>query len=123
MLIDFHTHIFPDKIAARTLDDLKSGVLKYEKTTAKSHYDGTKSGLISSMTENGVDISIALPIATKPSQTESINTFASAVSDEKVVSFASLHPENEDTDGILQKNKTVRVQRHKTPPGISVCFC
>ena len=105
MIIDFHTHIFPDKIAGKTLDVLKAGVLKYEKTVAKSHYDGTKSGLISSMEKNGVDISVALPIATKPSQTESINTFASAVSDKKIVSFASLHPENEDTDKILQNIK------------------
>ncbi len=105
MLIDFHTHIFPDKIAGRTLDVLKAGVLKYEHKDAKSYYDGTKDGLLASMAENNVDISIALPIATKPTQTESINEFAKNVSCEKIISFASLHPNNENTDEILKKIK------------------
>lgn len=122
MLIDFHTHIFPDKIAGRTLEILKAGVLKCEKTVAESHYDGTMSGLISSMTKNGVDISVALPIATKPSQTESINTFASAVSDEKIVSFASLHPENEDTNRILQKIKQSGFKGIKLHPEFQSAF-
>ena len=122
MIIDFHTHIFPDKIAGKTLEVLKAGVLKYEKTVAQSHYDGTKSGLVSTMESNGVDISVALPIATKPSQTESINTFASAVSDEKIVSFASLHPQNEDTDKILQKIKESGFKGIKLHPEFQSVF-
>ncbi len=105
MLIDFHTHIFPGKIAGRTLDVLKAGALKYGHKEATSYYDGTKDGLLSSMAENGVDLSITLPIATKPTQTESINKFASFVTDNKIVSFASLHPENKDTDTILENIK------------------
>ncbi len=107
MLIDFHTHIFPDKIAARTLEVLKAGIKEYENLDAESFFDGTKSGLLSFMGENSVDISVALPIATKPTQTESINTFAALVSDKKIVSFASLHPENENTDVILESIKRV----------------
>lgn len=105
MLIDFHTHIFPDKIAGRTLDVLKAGALKYEHKEAKSYYDGTKTGLLSFMAENSVDISVALPIATKPTQIDSINTFARSASDKKIISFASLHPENENTDKILENIK------------------
>ncbi|MBQ3021771.1 MAG: amidohydrolase family protein [Clostridia bacterium] len=105
MIIDFHTHIFPDKIATRTLEVLKAGIKEYENLDAEAFFDGTKSGLLSFMEENGVDISVALPIATKPSQTESINTFALSVSDKKIVSFASLHPDNENTDEILENIK------------------
>ena len=46
MLIDFHSHIFPEKIAAKTLDVLKAGVLKYENKKAISYHDGTKDGLL-----------------------------------------------------------------------------
>ncbi len=105
MLIDFHTHIFPDKIAERTLDVLKSGVLKCENVSAVSYFDGTKSGLLEIMDKSGVDISVTLPIATKPTQTESINTFAAHVTDTKIISFASLHPDNNDTDSILENIK------------------
>ena len=105
MLIDFHTHIFPDKIADRTLDVLKAGVLKHEHKNAKSYYSGTRNGLLSLMKESKVDLSVALPIATKPTQTDSINTFALSATDEQVISFASLHPENENTDKILENIK------------------
>lgn len=105
MLIDFHTHIFPDKIAGKTLEVLKAGILKYEHTSAEACYDGTKEGLLSLMAQNGVDISVTLPIATKPAQTDSINEFALSVSGEKIISFASLHPENEDIDKILENIK------------------
>lgn len=105
MLIDFHSHIFPDKIAERTLDVLKAGVLKCEHVEAVSHFDGTKAGLLDAMSNCGVDISVALPIATKPTQTESINTFAKGVTDTKIISFASLHPDNEDVCRILENIK------------------
>lgn len=105
MLIDFHTHIFPDKIATKTLEVLKAGIKEYECLDAESFFDGTKSGLLSFMEENGVDISVGLPIATKPTQTESINAFALSASDKKIISFASLHPDNENTDEILESIK------------------
>ena len=105
MLIDFHTHIFPEKIASGALDVLKAGVLKHENKVAISFYDGTKDGLTCTMQESGVDISVTLPIATKPSQTDSINSYAMSVSCEKIISFASLHPANENTDEILESIK------------------
>ncbi len=122
MLIDFHTHIFPEKIAGKTLEVLKAGILKYEHIEGVAYYDGTKDGLLCSMAENGVDISLALPIATKPSQTDSINNFAASVSDDKIVSFASLHPKNEDTDKILENIKEAGFRGIKLHPEFQECF-
>ena len=67
MIIDFHTHMFPDKIAGRTLDYL-SGIFG-----ASPFADGTYTGLCNSMGKGAVDISIALPAVTKVSQVASIN--------------------------------------------------
>lgn len=61
MIIDFHTHMFPDKIAGRTLDYL-SGIFG-----ASPFADGTYTGLCNSMGKGAVDISIALPAVTKVS--------------------------------------------------------
>lgn len=122
MLIDFHTHIFPNKIASKTLGVLKAGILKYEHTVANSYHDGTKEGLLCSMVENDVDLSVALPIATKTTQTESINSFALSVSDERIVSFASLHPENENTDRILENIKYAGFRGIKLHPEFQRVF-
>ena len=116
MLIDFHTHIFPDKIAERTLEVLKAGALRCEHKETTSHYDGTKAGLLSLMKDSGVDISVALPIATKPTQTESINVFAASVTDKRIISFATLHPQNEDTDKILENIKSAGFKGIKLHP-------
>ena len=52
MIIDFHTHVFPEKIAAATVSALE----KNGNTPAFS--DGTVSGLIGQMQRAGVDISV-----------------------------------------------------------------
>ena len=54
MIIDFHTHIFPDKIAARTIEALEA------KAGLTASTDGTLNGLLASMETAGVDMSVIL---------------------------------------------------------------
>ena len=70
MVIDFHTHTFPDKIAPQTIAALA------EKSGSTPYRNGTLSSLLESMRKNGVDYSVILPVATKPSQVPSINRLA-----------------------------------------------
>ncbi len=102
-MIDFHTHIFPDSVAPRALESLKAGVLRVEGKQAQAFTDGTLAGLEASMKKNGVDVSVVLPIATKPTQTPSINRFAQALQSERVISFYSLHPAQEDWEAVLEE--------------------
>ena len=60
MIIDFHTHTFPDKIAAQTIAYLA------EKGNVKPFRAGTLSSLKESMKRAGVDYSVILPVATVP---------------------------------------------------------
>ena len=55
MIIDFHTHCFPEKIAEKAIEKLSyvSGGLEY-------HTNGTVEGLKKSMQDGGVDISVVL---------------------------------------------------------------
>lgn len=103
MLIDFHTHIFPDKIALRTIEVLKEGIKEISGFDAVNYHDGTLSGLRASMKENGVDVSVVMPIATKVTQSESINRFAKSVQSEDVVSFAGIHPLQEEYERTLDE--------------------
>lgn len=107
MLIDFHTHIFPDAIAPRTIDALISGIIQeqgaeYAQGKTLHFTNATLQGLLDSMEEQNVTQSICLPIVTKPSQTASINRFAEGVRNEKTLSFGSLHPMQEDWAEVLE---------------------
>lgn len=89
-MIDFHTHIFPEQIAEKTIRHLEE--IFHDSARA----NGMKSGLLASMEEAGVDQAIILPVATKVSQFDSINRFALEFRGEKLLSFAGIHPQTED---------------------------
>lgn len=104
MVIDLHTHIFPDKIAEATISALSKNA------NIMAHANGTKNGLIESMRVSGVDISINLPAMTKASQLGSINTFAKCLNEEnhtlpRIISFAGFHPDIENYKEELYKIK------------------
>lgn len=93
MIIDFHTHIFPDKIAGKTIEAL--GTL----AGVQAATDGTLNGLLDSMEKTGIDRSIIMPVVTKPEQFDSVNTFAKKINDMyngKLLSFGGIHPDNEN---------------------------
>lgn len=98
MVIDFHTHVFPPSIAARTMDSLS------QVGGMKPHTDGTKEGLQASMRRDGIDISVVLPVATKPGQFASINSYACELNEEKnLISLGGIHPAMENwRDGIRE---------------------
>ncbi|MBE6762913.1 MAG: metal-dependent hydrolase [Ruminococcaceae bacterium] len=97
MTIDFHTHIFPDKIAPATIAHLeKIGGIP-------AHTNGTAQDLLRSMDEAGIDRSVVLPVVTKPSQFDSINRFAAQINQEhdRLISFGGIHPDNDDIEAKL----------------------
>ena len=87
MKIDFHTHVFPDKLAQRAIPLLS------EKADIKANFDGTVNGLIENMDQNGVDISVVNSIATNEHQMASVNDFAIELSkNNRVIPFGSVFP-------------------------------
>lgn len=113
MIIDFHTHIFPDKIAARSIEQLESA----SGITASTN--GTLQGLLDSMDKNGVDISVIMPVVTKPSQFETVNTFAAKVNETykgKLISFGGIHPDSYDYRTELDRIKELGIQGIKLHP-------
>lgn len=97
MIIDFHTHAFPDALAPRAVKALEDGIERAQGYAAlKPKTDGTVSALRESMRKNGIDKSVVMPIATKPSQHKSINAFAKEITCGGIISFGSIHPRAED---------------------------
>lgn len=105
MYIDFHTHVFPDKIAEKTIPILanKSGV--------KPYTNGTINGLLKEMTRSEIDISVVLPVVTSANQFDSITRFAKEINEtsfpdgKRIISFAGMHPECEDVKGKIRQLK------------------
>lgn len=92
MVIDFHTHAFPDAIAQRAIDSLVTG--------CNGEYmpcsDGTVSGLVNNMDKFGIDISVVQPVITKQSQTKSLNEWASSIQNDRIISFGGIFPHTDD---------------------------
>ena len=103
MVIDFHTHAFPDKIAERALKSLMDGAVRASGTVLTPSTDGTVSGLIKAINESSIDRCVVLPIATNEKQHKSINSFAKSIICDKVFSFASLHPMQDDWEDTLKE--------------------
>jgi len=101
MIIDFHTHTFPDKIAKASIESLseRSGITPYT--------DGTVAGLEKSMKEGEVDLSVILPVVTRPSQFETVNRVAAKLCEEKphLISFGGIHP---DCPNIRKKIREIK---------------
>ncbi|MDO4188451.1 MAG: amidohydrolase family protein [Lachnospiraceae bacterium] len=101
MIIDFHTHTFPEKIAEKALKNLSNT------SRAIPYTDGTVSDRLNSMKKAGIDISINLAVATKASQVEGINDIAIASTSngisEGIIEFGSMHIEYENVKDELKR--------------------
>ena len=92
MIIDFHTHAFPDSLAPRAISSLISAC----GGTLSPVHDGTVTGLIQRMDEYSVDKSVMLPVITKMSQTKTLNEWAASCASERIIPFGAVFPHTDD---------------------------
>lgn len=102
MIIDFHAHIFPAKIAekaSKSIGDFYSFPMEY---------NGTVEQLLSSGSKIGVDYYIVHSTATKAAQVEAINNFIieEAGKHPEFIGFGSIHPDYENFENELKRIKT-----------------
>ena len=94
MIIDFHTHTFPEKIAAGALEKLRAA------SGTVSFTDGTDKALVDSMKTAGIDFSVVLPVATNPAKVAHINEISATLTGKAgLIHFGCMHPECEDIEG------------------------
>ena len=112
MIIDFHAHVFPDKIARKTVDFLA------QKSNNVPAFDGTVEGLKSQMKTAGVTLAVSLPVLTKPEQFDSVLSFAKSINqtEKNIISFAGIHPLCDDIEGKLQQVKDAGIKGVKIHP-------
>lgn len=119
MIIDFHTHTFPDHIASAAIAKMEHMLVKSGEL-ARSKTKGTRASLQASTKESGVDLSVVIPVATSPRQTESINRFAIENNADTqrtgILSFGAIHPDNENYKQILAELKAAGMKGVKFHP-------
>lgn len=98
MIVDLHTHVFPDKIAVSTVKKLE--LLSH----TRSFSDGSAAGLKASMVRAGVDASLVLPVATNPHQVPHVNDSSARMNElgpeTGIYSLGCIHP---DFDGYREE--------------------
>ncbi len=95
MIIDFHCHTFPDKIAQRAIAGMQAN------SHAAVFSEGTVSSLCASMAAAGIEYSVVLPVATNPAKLASMNDSAIALNGKDgIIHFGAVHPmaENWETE-------------------------
>jgi predicted TIM-barrel fold metal-dependent hydrolase len=92
-IIDFHTHAFPDALAARAVPALE------KQGNVRAVLDGTVSALLRSMDRAGIQTSVVCSIATRPDQFPAILRWSRAVASDRLVPLASIHPADPDPAG------------------------
>jgi predicted TIM-barrel fold metal-dependent hydrolase len=86
MLIDFHTHIFPENLASKAISKLADNI------HIVPNYDGTTDGLLNYMNKKNVDMAVALNITVKPMQDINVNNFVLSIKNPRIIPFGSVHP-------------------------------
>ena len=87
MIIDFHTHTFPEKIAQRAISSMQAS------SHAAAFSDGTSAALKASMADAGITYSVVLPVATNPTKLASMNDFSIENNGaDGLIYFGAMHP-------------------------------
>ena len=99
MIIDFHTHCFPDALAPKALGWL-SDTAGFPPVT-----DGTVKGSVNKLREAGIDLGVVCSIATNAHQLPKVNGFAIDINDlsSNLIALGSAHPESEVLEDELQR--------------------
>ncbi len=92
MVIDFHAHAFPDELAPRAVGGINAGLAEADRAVL----DGTVGGLLASMDRAGIRRAVLWSVATKPTQAGPIIRWSRQVAGERIIPFASVHPDAPD---------------------------
>jgi predicted TIM-barrel fold metal-dependent hydrolase len=95
MIIDFHTHIFPDKIALKAITDMAV------RGNVPFYADGSLGRLLEHMRRADIDYAVLQPVSVKPGQSLKINQWMAGLNQPKLIPFGAVHPGDPNLDEVL----------------------
>ena len=121
MVIDAHTHTFPEKIADGVIANLQ------QKAQSRAYTRGTDRALQQSMRQAGIDISILLPVATNSRQVQKLNDIAAEKNavyrQSGLFSLGCMHPDYENYAAELSRiaaNGITGIKLHPAYQGVDL---
>lgn len=112
-IIDFHAHIYPEKIAQKAVE----GVGSFYSINMDCE-QGTAEYLLKQGRQAGVDRFLVQSVATTPAQVESINNFIAQECKEhsEFIGFGTLHPDMDDPIKEIERIKKLGLKGIKLHP-------
>ncbi len=108
MIIDIHTHAWPDKVSLKAKETLEAHY------TVKFTGDPTVKTLLNYMDKNKIDLSVICAVASRPEQVVSINNWLFSLKEPRIKYFAALHPGypqwKEELKRIREKSCGIKLQ-------------
>ena len=86
MIIDFHTHIYPERVAAKILSAAK------RKLNVEVPGTGGPEDLRRRMSGSGIERSVVLPLAKGREDVSTLNRWVQMVSGDGLIAFGAIHP-------------------------------
>jgi len=117
-IFDVHTHAFPDALAPKAIPKLEASATWFE---CRALYDGTIGGLLASMDRAGVSRAVVCSIATRPEQVAKITDWSRQVASERIVPFASIHPDSPDPEAEAERVAAAGLRGLKFHPYYADC--
>ncbi len=114
MIIDAHTHVWPDKVAHRALSNNGTGF--------EHPGDGTLSGLRASMAAAGIDRSVVLGVANDAAAVEKVCRFSASIAAPDTIPLGAIHPDlsPEENARVLREHGLVGIKVHPLYQGFGL---
>jgi len=111
LIIDFHTHCFPERIAAKAIAHLAAAGAEVP------YHNGPEQSLLAQIKTMGADRAVVLNIATNPRQQKSVNDYAISLNFiEGLTAFGSVHPDSPDALDELERLNEAGIKGIKLHP-------
>jgi predicted TIM-barrel fold metal-dependent hydrolase len=112
MIIDTHTHIFPDNAAESIL------TFTARKFNVKVYGKGTVADLIAQMDANKVSYAVIHMVAINPKAAQAINTWLINLSEPRFIKFGTIHPHQQDYKQEILRLKENGIRGIKLQPAV-----
>lgn len=116
MLIDTHTHLYPEKISSKVVELLR------EHYCLPVPYQGTISEYQHIIHQHHVDAAIFFTAATCPAQVRSANRWAKLNTNKEMIGFGTLHPDDQNADAEIKWLKEAGIKGIKFHPDFQHFF-
>lgn len=126
MIIDMHTHTYPDILAARVIRQMELEIEKGQGFRGHAESSGKVSDLSKNTKEAGIDLSIMLPVATNIRQAKKLNKISFDLNEKNeytnLFAMGTVHPDNEDYKEIIDDVVSMGLKGIKIHPDYQGTF-